>query len=98
MAASLLLHRPEISAGAILLRPLSPAPAADFPDLKGHRILILAGERDERRAPEDVVLMSRQIEKSGAGVTTRLFPTGHDLDEDEPDFIRNWLAENFPPA
>lgn len=98
MAASVLLHRPETVAGAILLRTLSPAPAADFPDLKSHRILILAGERDERRAPEDVVLMNSQIEKSGAGVTTRLFPTGHGLDEEEPDFIGNWLAENFPPA
>lgn len=98
MAASVLLHRPEAAAGAILLRPLSPAPAADFPDLKNHRILILAGGRDERRAPEDVVLVKDQIERSGAGVTTRLFPTGHGLDEDEPDFIRKWLAENFPPA
>lgn len=98
MAASVLLHRPETTAGAILLRPLSPAPAADFPDLKDHRILILAGERDERHAPEDLVLMNSQIEKSGAGITTKLFPTGHGLDEDEPDFIRDWLAENFPPA
>jgi len=98
MAASVLLHRPETAAGAILLRPLSPSPAADFPDLKGHRILILAGERDERRAPEDVVLVRNQIERSGAGVTTKLFPTGHGLDEDEPDFIRDWLTENFPPA
>jgi len=98
IAASVLLHRPETAAGAILLRPLSPAPAADFPDLRDHHILILAGERDERRAPEDVVLMNSQIEKSGAGVTTRLFPTGHGLDEDEPDFISDWLAENFPPA
>ncbi|EJC79437.1 putative esterase [Rhizobium leguminosarum bv. trifolii WSM2297] len=98
IAASVLLHRPETVAGAILLRPLSPAPAADFPDLRNHRVLILAGERDERRAPEDVVLVRDQIERSGAGVTTRLFSTGHDLDENEPDFIRDWLAKNFPPA
>ncbi|WP_259671696.1 alpha/beta hydrolase [Rhizobium sp. NZLR3b] len=98
IAASILLHRPETIAGAVLLRPLSPAPAADFPDLRNHRILILAGERDERRAPEDVVLIRDQIEKSGAGATTRLVPTGHDLGDDEPDFIRAWLAENFPPA
>jgi len=98
MAASVLLHRPETAIGAVLLRPLSPTPSADFPALKNHRILILAGERDDRRAPEDVVLVSHQIEKSGAGVTTKLFPTGHGLEEDEPDFIRNWLAENFPSA
>ncbi|WP_246724680.1 alpha/beta hydrolase [Rhizobium phaseoli] len=97
IAASILLHRQETVAGAILLRPLSPAPAADFPDLRNHLILILAGERDKRRAPEDVVLIRDQIEKSGAGVTTRLVPTSHDLGDDEPDFIRNWLAENFPP-
>ncbi|ASR06244.1 esterase [Rhizobium leguminosarum bv. viciae] len=98
MAASVLLHRPETAAGAILLRPLSPAPATDFPDLRGHRVLILAGERDERRAPGDVVLVRDQIEESGAGVTTRLSPAGHGLDESEPDFIKSWLAENFPPA
>ncbi|MCH4546435.1 MULTISPECIES: alpha/beta hydrolase [Rhizobium] len=37
IAASILLHRPETAAGAILLRPLSPAPAADFPELTGPR-------------------------------------------------------------
>lgn len=98
MAASVMLHRPETIAGAILLRPLSPAPGANFPDLRNHRVLVLGGASDERRAPEDFTLVRDQIERSGARLTARLFPTGHGLHENEPAFVHGWLTVNFPSA
>jgi hypothetical protein len=39
MASSILLQRPNLVAGAVLIRPLSPAPQATYPQLTGKRIL-----------------------------------------------------------
>jgi phospholipase/carboxylesterase len=94
-AASILLHKPQLASGAILARPLSPAPAASFPNMKGLPVLITAGEFDQRRAPADVRLVTSQFESSGAIVTTHLLPTGHELHRDEVGLIRNWIDTQF---
>jgi phospholipase/carboxylesterase len=95
LAASVLMHRPDAIAGAILLRPLTPAPEASFPDLHRQRILLIAGAADERRAPEDAPLLQRQLQKAGAWLTAKTLPTGHTVAQEEPEVIRSWLAENF---
>ncbi|CAN7361401.1 esterase [Phyllobacterium sp. LjRoot231] len=97
-AASLLFHAPFLVAGAILVRPLSPAPDKDFPELASLRVFISAGEKDIRRSPGDVKLMSVQLERSGADVTTHVLPTGHGLHDDERKLIRNWIETKFPLA
>ncbi len=95
-AASLLFQAPFLVAGAILIRPLSPAPDEDFPDLAGLPVFISAGEKDTRRSPDDVKFMTAQLEKCGADVTTHVLPTGHGLHDDEPKLIRDWLQAKFP--
>jgi hypothetical protein len=53
MAAALLVTRPGLLAGAILLRPLSPF-RGDLPTrLDGVPVLIIDGEKDSRRSPGD---------------------------------------------
>ncbi len=91
MAASLLRHTPRIVSAAILLRPLSPAPDADLPSLPGLPILIISGERDQRREPGDADFISRQLTKAGADVSAHRLPIGHDLHPDEPKIVRDWL-------
>jgi phospholipase/carboxylesterase len=95
-AASILFHAPFLVAGAILIRPLSPAPEKDFPDLAGLPVFISAGEKDTRRAPDDVKLMTVQLEKCGADVTTHVLPTGHGLHDDERKLIRDGCRQSFP--
>ncbi|MDE1991834.1 MAG: esterase, partial [Rhizobiaceae bacterium] len=87
MAASLLRNRPRLASAAILIRPLSPAPEAGFPPVTGMPVLITAGEHDQRRSPEDAVLVEKQFKNANADVSAHVLPTGHDLHEAEAELI-----------
>lgn len=91
MAASILRARPQLASGAILMRPLSPAPEASFPSMTGLPVLIMAGEHDRRREPGDGLLINRQFENCHADVSMQVLPTGHGLHQSEAGLIRDWL-------
>ncbi|QND47264.1 esterase [Rhizobium lusitanum] len=91
MAASVLRARSDLAAGAILMRPLSPAPDASFPSMTGLPILITAGENDQRREPGDALLIKRQFENCHADVSMHVLPWGHGLHESEAGLIHDWL-------
>jgi phospholipase/carboxylesterase len=93
MAASILRQRPALAAGAILVRPLSPAPDDIFALMPGLPILITAGRDDHRRDPKDAALMHQQFEHCQADVSTHLLPTGHGLHDSEAGLIRDWLIQ-----
>lgn len=97
MAAAAVLRAPELSSGAILLRPLSPCAADSFPPLHGYPVLLLGGAADERRDPSDTPYLAEQFRRSGALVTAQLLPTGHRLEETGLDhrLARAWLADRF---
>jgi phospholipase/carboxylesterase len=99
IAASLLIRDPDTAAGAILIRPLSPDPDAIIPTMPAKPVLILSGDRDDRRSPEDAVTITRQFQAAGADVTSHSSPTDHNLHDDEPAIIGQWLAFRvFPLA
>ncbi|HEY0122559.1 MAG TPA: esterase [Rhizobium sp.] len=91
IAASVLRMRPDLASGAILMRPLSPAPEAVFPPMAGLPILITAGEHDQRREPDDAPLVKAQFENCHADVGMYVLPTGHGLHQSEAALIRGWL-------
>ncbi|MDL2405749.1 esterase [Rhizobium calliandrae] len=93
MAASILHTEPGLASGAILLRPLSPAPGKAFPPMPGLPVLITAGKNDERRQPEDAVLIKTQFENCQADVSSHVLPTGHGLHESEARLIRDWIIQ-----
>ncbi|WP_289726482.1 esterase [Rhizobium sp. S163] len=97
IAASLMIHDPDITAAAILIRPLSPDPDAILPPMPAKPILILSGDRDDRRAPEDAIRVTEQFQAAGADVTSHSSPTGHHLHDDEPAIIGQWLTSRFFP-
>jgi len=94
MAAAAALQAPELSSGAILIRPLSPCAEDSFPPLRGYPVLLLAGAADERRDPTDTPHLAEQFERSGALVTAYLLATGHGLEETGLDhwLARTWIA------
>ncbi|MBB3966635.1 alpha/beta hydrolase [Rhizobium metallidurans] len=99
IAASLLIRDPDIATGAILIRPLTPDPDAILPPISAKPVLILSGDRDDRRAPEDAALVTGQFQAAGADVTSHVSPTGHDLHDNEPAIIARWLTSRvFPLA
>lgn len=93
MAASILHTQPGLASGAILLRPLSPAPGKAFAPMPGLPVLITAVENDERRRPDDSVLVKTQFENCQADVRSYLLPTGHGLHESEAGLIRDWIIQ-----
>lgn len=95
MAAAAAMRAPELSAGAILLRPLSPCAESSFPRLQGYPVLLLGAAMDERRKPSDTPHLAEQFRLSGALVTEHLLRAGHGLEETGLDhrLARTWLAD-----
>ncbi len=98
IAAAMLFMRPEVLAGAILLRamvPLSPAPPVD---LTNKPILIVSGQRDPIIRPERAAQLVTQLQRHGAIVEQRVLPAGHELSQADVTLARAWLHTHEHPA
>jgi phospholipase/carboxylesterase len=97
IAAAAVCIGTELTSGAILLRPLSPAPEQEFPQLKDYPVLILGGRYDSRRHPNDAPLIAGQFRRAGASVTCHLLPTGHGWHESGLDMAlaKSWLERGL---
>lgn len=81
IAATLLQLRPEVLAGAVLLRPMVvlDEPAAPG-SLAGRRVLIASGGRDPIVPPDHPERLAAHLRAGGADVTVRVEPAaGHAL-------------------
>jgi phospholipase/carboxylesterase len=95
MAEALLRRMPRRFSGAVLMRPLSPDLAVVDIDLSGKPVLLTAGDKDERRAPEDAPTTAARLRALGAHAVLRNYPIGHALSADETTDIASWLAARF---
>jgi predicted esterase len=91
IAASVLLLRPEVLAGAILFRPMVPLIPETTPDLKGRHVLLAAGRRDPIVSPEETERLRRLLVKAGADVTLRWEQGAHGLTPGDVEAARAWL-------
>ena len=92
MAAALLLTRPTLLAGAILLRPLSPFTGDPPARLNGTPVLIIDGEKDSRRSPGDGARLAERLRRAGAMVSHEVLPVGHTISDMDVALARAWLA------
>ena len=93
IAAAMLLLRPEVLAGAVLIRamvPLSQPPAAD---LSGKPVLILSGAMDPLVPAENAARLAAQLSEAGAKVAHRTLPAGHGLSQADISLTRQFLAD-----
>lgn len=98
-AAAAILDDRRLSAGAILLRPLSPLPEQTFPRLDGYPVLLVSGEDDLRRDPSDGPWLDRQFRAAGAASTLVVLPVGHGLTAVDWSAVTAWLLHlNDQPA
>jgi phospholipase/carboxylesterase len=100
IAAAMLLRRPEVLAGAVLLRPMVPfadPSLADPPvaDLAGRPVLILSGAMDPIVPAENARRLAAQLTEAGAAVTHRMLPAGHGLSQAEIGLAAEWLFRAF---
>jgi predicted esterase len=92
IAASLLLRRPGMLRGAVLLSPMVPFEPEASPDLPGTAIFIGAGRADPIVPVGQVERLAEIFARAGALVTIHWEPGGHQLVEGEVAAAREWIA------
>lgn len=92
IASSLLLRRPGVLRGAVLLSPMMPFEPEVLPDLKGTAVFIGAGRSDPIVPVKQVEQLAAMLRKTGADVTVHWEAGGHAVSKGEVDAARNWIA------
>ncbi|MEZ0296484.1 MAG: alpha/beta hydrolase [Candidatus Methylacidiphilales bacterium] len=93
IAGALLLLRPEVLAGAALIRPMVPLVPDTLPDLKGKPVLLAAAHQDSIVPGENTRRLAALLKSAGAEVTVRFENAGHNLTTYTVETTRRWLAE-----
>jgi predicted esterase/catechol 2,3-dioxygenase-like lactoylglutathione lyase family enzyme len=94
IAASLLLLRPGLVRGAVLLSPMVPFEPDAPPDLAGTSVFIGAGRADSIAPPEQAEHLADTLRRAGAAVTIHWEPGGHAVTDGEVGAARQWLLES----
>ncbi len=95
IAASLLLLHPELLAGAVLLRVMTPLEPETPPDLSGKPVYLAAGRSDQIVPPEDTERLAELLREAGAEVTLDWQTGGHGIGRAEVEAARSWFAEEI---
>jgi phospholipase/carboxylesterase len=90
-AAAILLLRPEILAGAILLRAMVPLSQTSAVDLTGKPVMIASGVRDPMMSPEGAARLASLLAQYGATVEHRTLPSGHELTQADIALAKQWM-------
>lgn len=90
IAGSLLLSRPGLLAGAILLRPMVPFTPDPRPSLTGTRVLIAAGMQDQLMSPDESKRLDALLRECGAEVELSWQPGGHGLTQGDLRTVQTW--------
>ncbi|HEX5831515.1 MAG TPA: VOC family protein [Gemmatimonadaceae bacterium] len=92
IATSLLLRRPGLLRGAVLLSPMVPFEPEMLPELGGTSLFIGAGRADPMVPMEEVERLAELLRRSGADVTLHWEPGGHGITGEEVEAARQWIA------
>jgi phospholipase/carboxylesterase len=93
LAATLLLLRPEVLAGAILFRPMVVLDrAAPAESLAGKRALLVNGSTDPLIPADHPERLANLLRAGGADVTTQVIPASHALTPQDVAAAQAWLA------
>jgi len=91
IAASVLLLRPQVLAGAVLFRPMVPLVPETMPHLRGRPVFLAAGRRDPIVSPDETGRLQRLLAQAGADVTLHWEQAGHGLTQMGIEAARAWL-------
>lgn len=98
IAAAILLLRPEVLAGAVLMRPMVPLTQPPETDLTDKPILILSGAMDPIVPGENAARLARQFIAAGAEVEHRVLPGGHGLTQADITLASDWISLRSAPG
>jgi phospholipase/carboxylesterase len=92
IAAAMLLLRPEVLDGAVLIRAMVPLPDPPAADLSGRRVLVLSGAMDPIVPEEQAAELAAQLSTAGAAVEHEVLPAGHGLTQADVTLARRWFG------
>jgi phospholipase/carboxylesterase len=95
IASSMMLLRPGVLAGGILLRSMVPLEPDSPPDLTGTPVYLGAGRMDPIVPVANVTRLAELLEGYGASVTLTWQPTGHGLTREDVQSAREWLEHSL---
>jgi predicted esterase/catechol 2,3-dioxygenase-like lactoylglutathione lyase family enzyme len=94
VAASLLLRRPGVLRGAVLLSPMVPFEPSAPPDLAGTAVFIGAGRADTMVPRAQVLRLAEILREAGAEVTLHWDAGGHEVSPGVVSAAQEWLARH----
>lgn len=92
IAASLLLLKPGVLAGAVLFHAMVPIVPEALPDLSSLPVFLGAGRLDTMIRPAQTEQLAALLGQAGASVDLHWEPGGHTLTRAELEAARQWLA------
>jgi phospholipase/carboxylesterase len=92
IAAAVLLLRPGVLGGALLLRPMIPLIPEPLTALGGTPVQIVAGREDPIVPPPQTEALAELLRRSGADVSIDWLPGGHALTRADLEIGRRWLG------
>jgi phospholipase/carboxylesterase len=92
IAAALLLLKPEVLAGAALVRAMVPLAEPPTADLGGRPVLILSGAMDPIVPASNAATLAWQLTAAGAQVDHRTLPAGHGLGQADLAALTAWFG------
>jgi phospholipase/carboxylesterase len=93
IAAAVMLLRPDVLAGGILLRAMVPLTRPDAIGLSGKAALIISGANDPVIPLANAARLKAMLEAAGAVVDHRILPGGHELSQADVHLARAWLEQ-----
>jgi phospholipase/carboxylesterase len=91
IAAAILLLRPEVLGGAILLRAMVPLAKPPAADLQKKPVLIISGASDPIIPASNAKLLATMLMNAHASVQHETLPTGHTLTQNDVALATTWL-------
>jgi predicted esterase len=93
IAASMLLLRPGVLAGAVLFRPMVPFVPEQLPNFAHAPIFIGAGRMDPIVSVSQTEQLATLLQASGADVTTHWHNGGHAITHEDVRVAQAWLRK-----
>jgi phospholipase/carboxylesterase len=91
IAAAVMQMRPEVLAGAVLLRAMVPLEQQPGEQAKGKSVLIVSGARDPIVPLDSAKRLAGLLQSAGMIVEHRIVPAGHELSQADVELARSWL-------
>jgi len=93
IASAMMLLRPEILRGAVLLRGQVPLVPEKMPNLSGKAVFLSSGKSDPIVDAENAGALAKMLKDAGADVIHHIQTSGHEISRVDIDEAREWLQK-----